>query len=221
MERLKPLFSISCLLVAVGNVIDGIVGGHSIPWFLGYVGVPILISAAFFFFASKISLKIITYILYLMALFSIAMGTRGNLSAPFYLCMGFHIYENTKLFKCTLILVAIAILLKAVLSPFTISQTYKYLVGILFGMALWHTILVHPKRLKAKKFTEDDYEDIHIVQYVTDGLSYKEIGDLLDLSTSAISKRLERFRGRMNAKSNEELAVLLSRSGQIVLKSDR
>lgn len=220
MERLKPILSLLCLLIAAGNIAEGLIFSYGLFWFIGYPGTQVIIAAILFFFGSKISLKTIAYMFYAMSIASIGMGDRGNLSSAFFLCVAFQIFENMKVFKYALAITVLAILPKAI-SHYTVPQTYKLLVG-LFGMvAVWYEVFVRPKQIKRKVFTEEDNENANIMQYVVNGLSYKEIADLVNISQSAISKRLERFRGRMDAKSNEELAILLSRSGQIVLKSDR
>lgn len=206
---------ITMSILGISNLITGITESRPFyQWFI-YVGMFLAAACLIFIFEKYITPKIMALFFILLSVLSIILGDNGNLTGATFLIFSIYIFESKKVSLIALALTFVVILIKSVWSGFTVPQTMNYLLGYGYILSIYF-LLIHPKPLRSIS-SEIDYETAEVIKMVISGLSYKEIADRLTISTSAVSKKLERCRARFNAKSNEHLVALLVSKGHIVL----
>lgn len=205
------------LIIAIANIVDCALTKSPLWEYFAY-GLPLIAAAAaIYILKKKITPKITAGIFLAFSILSIAFGDHGNLTGAVFFCFGIYTFKSHKIATIGIVLTALAILGKAVITPYTIPQTVNFIAGYFYIVSVFY-VLIMRQDIPRVGSDPDDYEIAEIVKMLINGLSYKEIADRMDVSASAISKRLERVRGRMGAKSNEHLAILMSRNGQIVIE---
>ena len=203
------------ILFAVGNLISCITFNDPLWKILIYTLPLIGISVSIYILKKRITYKFTAWLFLGFSLLSVVMGDHGNMTGAIFICFAFYLFQNDRIVIVAAISTALTILGKSVITPFTIPQTINFIGGYFYIIAIYW-VLIHPKPLK-KISDEIDYETAEVIKMVISGLTYKEIADRLTISTSAVSKKLERCRSRFNAKSNEHLVALLVKKGHIVL----
>lgn len=211
------------LIIAAGNIVSCLSFRDPFWIFFSYTAPFILASIFIYLMKNRITPKITAWIFLCISLYATFNGGNGdltegygNLTGAIFLCFALYLFKNRKIAIISGITTSLVILGKAVISLWTVPQTINFISGYIYILIIYWILHSSPK-IKVE-MSSDDYETADIVMMMINGLSYKEIADRMDVSASAISKRLERARGRIGAKSNEHLAILMSRSGQIVIE---
>jgi DNA-binding CsgD family transcriptional regulator len=204
------------MFVAVANIVGCIIGDPTWFQYIFNVALLVVISCAFYFLRKIITFKVLAYLYVAFSVLSILLGEHDSLTGAIFVCFAIYVFDNNRIRSISILLVALATLLKAVFASFSIPQTMHFIAGNAFIITIFWLLIMKPS--KPVVTNPDDYETAEIVKYMIDGLSYKEISERLICSESAISKKLERARKKAGVKSNIHLAIILSRSGQIVLE---
>lgn len=209
------IFAAAFLALAIGNSIDCFLTQSPFIDYLLYSGPFLVLSPIFFFLRESITKKGRAWILIIFSILAIIAGDHGNLTGAMFLCFSLFIFANTRIIAIAITAAVIAIIGKAAFSGWTVSQSINYIIGMIFVVwYYWNDI--HPKPLKSES-PDLDYETMEVIKLTIQGIHKKEIADRMDITDSGVSKKLKRARDRMNARSDMELAIILSSKGHIVL----
>lgn len=202
-------------LIVSASAFVGILISNMPAWKYIVYPLPFLLtSIAIFLFKKKLTPKITAGLFLAFSIMSIVFGDHGNLTGSIFLCFALYVFASTRISIVSGVVTILVILAKAIIDEWTIPQMVNYLSAYAYILAVYW-VLIHPKvKIHAEAL---DYETMEILRLVVMGIHKKEIADRMDMTQSGISKRLERARVKMNARSDIELGIMLSKRGHIVL----
>lgn len=199
------------------NIIKGMIDKWYWDRFIIYT-VPFLI-VIIIYFIRKNTLKLDPYIFFACALLCILAGNWGNLSATSFLIFAF--YAISKIKKMIFIFLGfliLTIILKFVflIRDGTIIDTVVYLIGFEFILFIYFN-MIHPKKENIIILLNEDEINKTIIRLLTKGYRNKEIANIVNLSTNAITKRIENMRIKYRCKTNEEMIFRFTKNKKITL----
>lgn len=220
--RIGQKLSISLAIIIVGNLINGLIRGESLFYYIMYVGIFIPIILVLILFPKSPKNKIVSIILLILSCIGVWFGGDSNLVSATLFCFAIYIFRDNKriiyIYSGSLI---VSVILKFTIMGLNIPQFFVIMAGSAFIIVLYQHY-IHPK--SDNKITvicpELDSETVKILQNLYQGYSVKEIGSVLYLSEAAVQKRIGRAKIAMNARSREHLLALCREKGYIGLNMD-
>lgn len=204
-------------IIGVGNLMTGLTKTFPEAWLaLIYVAPFVAMSAAFFIFNEKIPKKATGWILLLFTIPAIFAGDNGNITSATMLCFAFYLIPKRALIIAGITSMFAAIIVKAVISGFTVAQSLNYLAAHAWVLGIYF-LVIHPKPLEVSH-KDLDAETLETIRLSIKGKTHQEIADIQDISTAAVSKRITRAVKKVNAASVLDLAIMVVKTGQVSLK---
>lgn len=210
-------------MVFAFNILDQIIKGQSLILRAHYT-IPFLILTLFIFLKNPKQI-FYGYVFSIIAIFATFIGQQGNTTGLTFIIFSAYIFRNKAINIIILfVLSIIAIAAKAMFLDFSIGNTLNIFVAY-SAMFIIYYILIHPKNKIHSGpeiiCTELEQEDIQILQYLSEGLSIKEISDKIYISPGAINKRIGRAKETMQAKSREHLLIICIKKRFIRVNIDK
>lgn len=220
--RIGQKLSIPLAIIIVGNLINGLVRGETLFYYIMYVGIFVPIVMLLLLFPRNPKNKIISIILLILSCIGIWFGGDTNLVSATLFCFAIYIFRDNKrviyIYSGSLIF---SVILKFTIVGLNIPQFFVIMAGSAFIIVLYQHY-IHPK--SDNKITvicpELDSETVKILQNLYEGCSVKEAASMLYLSEAAVQKRIGRARKAMNAKSTPHLLAICREKGYIGLNVD-
>ena len=221
--RIGQKLSIPLAVIIVGNLINGLIKGETLFYYIMYAGIFIPIIIFLLVFPKSPKNRAISIILLILSNIGVWFGGDSNLISVTLFCFAIYIYRDSKrMIYIYSGLLIISIILKFTLLELNIPQFFVIMAGSAFIIVLYQHY-IHPK--SDNKITvicpELDSETVKILQNLYEGCSVKEAAVMLYLSEAAVSKRIGRAKKAMNAKTTAHLLAICQEKGYISLKIDK
>lgn len=209
----KHIILFNVFLVMILNLLKAIINKWPYEKLIIYT-IPFLIVFAVYMFI-KNTYKMDAYIFCICAILCIFVGNWGNLSGLTFLIFSFYSikYKNNILVVFAIIIIAIVLKFVLFMRDGTILETIGYCIGFEFGIAIYFNMM-HPKQ-KYKFHIDENIENTQILNFLTQGLRYKEIGDMINLSEDAVGKRTKKMRKKYKCGNNVQLIFKIMENGGI------
>jgi DNA-binding NarL/FixJ family response regulator len=207
------------LLVFSINLIDQLSKGQSLieRW---DKTIPFLIMAAFCFMATR-KYKLNAYLYAFISIISlISTREEGNLTGVVFIIFTLYIVKS-KWLSILISALTIVIIGTKVFYGFSGNQMIVLILGYVYSIGIYY-ILIHPKSDNRNKVIcpNLDSQTVEILQKLYSGINIKQISYDIFLSEDAVSKRIQRARVAMGAKSREHLLAICREKGFIGLNMD-
>ena len=221
--RIGQKLSIPLAIITVGNLINGLIRGEVLFYYIMYVGIFIPIILTLVLFPKSPKNKIVSIILLILSCIGVWFGGDSNLASATLFCFAIYIFRDNKrmiyIYSGSLIL---SVILKFTIMGLNIPQFFVIMAGSAFIIVLYQHY-IHPKSNNKTTIIcqELGSETVEILQNLYQGCSIKEAAVMLYLSEAAVSKRIGRAKKSMNAKSTAHLLGICQEKGYISLKIDK
>jgi DNA-binding CsgD family transcriptional regulator len=158
----------------------------------------------------------------MIGILSTLMGLEDNATGAIFLIYSFYIFHTTKSNIIIMCLTLVAIVCKFMFFGFTIAQAINMILAYIYIFLIYY-ILIHPKSDNKKPVIcpKLDYQTVEILQNLYEGINIKQIAYDIFLSEDAVSKRIQRAKKTMGAKSREHLLAICRENGYIGLNIDK
>ncbi len=183
---------------------------------------PFVILGAFIVLNRKnISRKITAVLFSILGILTTLQGLEDNTGGLVFFIYAFYIFSNRTHIIITLSITSLAILLKSTLLGFSIAESYNIIIFYIWAIIIYFDI-IHPKSDTSTSVIcpKLDAETLQILQKLYSGINIKQISYDMFITEDAVSKRIQRARIKMNAKSREHLLAVCRELGYISLNID-
>jgi len=203
--RIEQKLSIPIAVVALGNIITGILKHKDVVYYLSFVGILFLLSIFLLTGIIKSKPKQFSIFLLFIAISSTLIGTPSVMNGAFFLCFSLYIAPNkTWIYWVYGGSIIVSLMTKYTISHMSISEMIVHFAGSLFVVLIYFHY-IHPKPPVIEKipgFTDDHME---ILTGMITGKKPKEIADEMCLSDSTIRNKQAEMREKLNVSTNEQL----------------